>query len=405
MRVLYLSYDGALDPLGASQVLPYLEALARRGCRHTLMSFEKPARWADRDLRRRTTDRLRAAGVEWHPLPYHRRPTGLSTAFDLARGVRWALRLTGGAATFDLVHVRSYPCAVIAHRLLTARGLPYLFDLRGFYPEERVEGGLWRAGGTLYRVTKRLEARFLRDAAAVVTLTDASVPALSERMRAVGAEAEVHVIPTAVDLTRFPLAPVPPEPHLMYLGSIGTWYLLPEMAGVAKTFLRRKPEGRVTFLTNGEHDLVRAAMAEGGVDDRVDVRVDVRAVSHDRVPGELATATATFALIRPGGSKIASAPTKFAESLAVGAPVLVNPGVGDVAAVAGREQVGVALDPQRSQDYPRAVDALVALAHEPGIRERCRDVAKRHFDLERAADHYRSAYDAMLGRVAGGRRA
>ena len=45
--VLYLSYDGMSDPLGQSQVLPYLAGLTRRGHRITLVSFEKNSRGAD----------------------------------------------------------------------------------------------------------------------------------------------------------------------------------------------------------------------------------------------------------------------------------------------------------------------------------------------------------------------
>ncbi len=396
MRILYLSYDGALDPLGASQVLPYLEALSRRGCRYALISFEKPARWGDHELRERVGRRLREAGVAWHPLPYHRRPTGVSTAYDLVRGVQLARRLAREGPAFDMVHVRSYPCALIAHRLFSERGLPYLFDLRGFYPEERVDGGLWREGGTLFRLTKRLERPLLRDAGAVVTLTEASRPLLHERMRAAGAAASVHVIPTAVDLSRFRLTPIPESPHLVYLGSIGTWYLLPEMAALARAFLDKEPTGRVTFLTNGEHQRVRAAMG----DLASTPRVAVRAVDHERVPDELATATATFALIRPSPSKVASAPTKFGESLAVGAPLLVNPGVGDVAELVRGEGVGVVVDPDHTETYGRTLDALLALAGRPGIRERCRAVAERYLDLEDAADRYQAAYGDVMGSAA-----
>src|SRR3569832_236165 len=40
-RVLFVSYNGMLDPLGQSQVLPYLRELAKRGVRFTLLSFER----------------------------------------------------------------------------------------------------------------------------------------------------------------------------------------------------------------------------------------------------------------------------------------------------------------------------------------------------------------------------
>ena len=42
--VLYVSYDGVLDPLGSSQVVPYVAGLAGHGFSPTLISFEKPER-------------------------------------------------------------------------------------------------------------------------------------------------------------------------------------------------------------------------------------------------------------------------------------------------------------------------------------------------------------------------
>src|SRR5207245_1606283 len=106
----------------------------------------------------------------------------------------------------------------------------YLFDMRGLYAEERTDGGLWPAGGWRYRVVKRLERSFLRDAASVVTLTRASVPVVQKRMSAVGSSASLTVIPTSVDLQRFKPGPKRAGPFtLSYAGSIGTWYLLDEM--------------------------------------------------------------------------------------------------------------------------------------------------------------------------------
>ena len=68
MRVVYVTYDGALDPLGSSQVLPYLLGLAARGFDMALVSFEKRERWANDALRTALQRRLEAAGVLWRPL-------------------------------------------------------------------------------------------------------------------------------------------------------------------------------------------------------------------------------------------------------------------------------------------------------------------------------------------------
>ena len=44
-KILFLSYDGMTDPLGQSQVIPYLEGLSKSGYGITILSFEKKERF------------------------------------------------------------------------------------------------------------------------------------------------------------------------------------------------------------------------------------------------------------------------------------------------------------------------------------------------------------------------
>ncbi len=164
----------------------------------TLVSFEKPD--ANREaLRRELSD----YGIGWLPLDYHRRPPVLSTA---ARRVRRRLgaedRASRRMASPTIVHVRSYvPCSDCAGWRGDAPGARLIFDIRGFWADERVEGGWWPAGGWLYRVAKRCERWFFREADAVVTLTQASVPQIREWVGERGAP--IVVIPTCAELDRF----------------------------------------------------------------------------------------------------------------------------------------------------------------------------------------------------------
>lgn len=418
-HVLYVSYDGALDPLGQSQVLPYVEGLSARGHRFSLLTFEKPARLGDAAARAALEERLARSAVRWHPLPYTKRPPLLSTAFDLARGVRAALALVAERPV-ALVHARSYPASVIAQAVARRTGAPWLFDMRGFYPEERTDGGLWRPNGAVYGIAKRLEAGFLRDASAVVTLTEASLAPLRRLMAGVGARAPVHVIPTCVDLGRFPPGPPPSgSPTLAYFGSIGTWYLLDEMMAFGRAFLERADRraagasggfggsrapdaagaARLLFLVNQERDAVQAAARRAGVADRL----EVRSVAHDRVPETLRDVSATFFLIRPGGSKVASAATKFGESLALGRPVAANRGVGDTAAVIERDRVGVVIESLDAAGYARAADALVELLADPHVGARCRASAEARYGLGHGVDAYAGIYADLLRSEGGAR--
>src|SRR5436190_11644208 len=69
--ILYVSYDGMLEPLGQSQVVAYLEKLAP-GRRIHLISFEKSRDWQDKARRQAMRERLAQAGIAWHPLRYHK---------------------------------------------------------------------------------------------------------------------------------------------------------------------------------------------------------------------------------------------------------------------------------------------------------------------------------------------
>lgn len=364
-RVIYISYDGIAEPLGFSQVLLYLEHLAR-DARITLISFEKPN--GDRDA---VAARVTAAGIDWRPLAYHRRPPLLSTALDIAIGARAVRR----AGTADVLHARSYVPALIA--LLgreQGRGR-LLFDIRGFWVDERIEGGIWRRG-LLYRVAKRVERALFARADAVVTLTAASVAQIRVWLGERG-DVPVEVIPTCADLARFG-RPARPSPAVVWSGSVGTWYRFDLAVQVALA------TGRPFRVVTRETALARSALS--GIPSEVVERTPAE------MPEELCEGDAGLCLVRSSFSKTASAPTRFAEYLAAGMPVAVTPGVGDLEALVEDNAIGVVVRDESEEGVARTAQDLVALAADPACRERCRSVARERFALESGVERYRALY-------------
>ena len=172
--VIYVTYDGVAEPLGRSQILAYLRHLAINH-RITLISFEKDDEAADQ-----LGAELATLGIHWVRLRYHRRPPVLSTVLDIGRGRRALMKIARSTAP-DVVHVRSDVPALIAHLARHRTRAPMLFDIRGFWADERVEGGLWRAGGVLHRIARRCEPRFYADAGAVVDV-DRSISAPDSKL-------------------------------------------------------------------------------------------------------------------------------------------------------------------------------------------------------------------------------
>lgn len=390
--VLYISYDGMLEPLGQSQALGYLEKLANSRRIH-LLSFEKPEDWARDAERSLLQARIQAAGIQWHPRRYHKRPSALATAWDIGVGTLSALWLVL-RHRIGIVHARSYVAAVMAWLVTRVTPARFLFDMRGFWADERVDGGLWPCDGRMYRVAKWFERRLLLDADHVVSLTHAAV----REMRAFDYLRDrmppVTVIPTCADLDRFkPLAPREVEEFVLgYVGSAGTWYLFDATVRSFVGLLTLRPNARMLIINRNEHKFIRERLAAGEVPAE---RVELRSADHAEIPMQIARMHATAFFIKPAFSKQASAPTKLAEFLGCGIPCLANAGVGDMAQILEDERVGVAIERFDAEALTSGLERLLSLQREPGIEERCVAAAKKHFSLEQGVERYRAIYYSL----------
>lgn len=398
MKAVYITYDGVLEPLGASQVLPYVRALARRGVAYTLVSFEKPRDLDDATRMGALRKSLAADGIAWVALRYHKRPSALATAFDIVHGAWVAFRAVRQAGA-RLIHARSYVAGVMAWMVTRVTVARMLFDMRGFWVDERVEGGLWPREGRLYRAAKRWERRLLLAADGVVVLSEAAVPHLSALARA-PVEAPVRVVPTCVDLERFRPRDreaaraehdLPEDAFvLIYVGSLGTWYLGPETFLLAQAVADVTPRFQFVVLTREVEE------AERLVPDGLRGRTRIVSVPHAEVPGWLAAADAGLALVRPSFSKVASCPTKLGEYLACGLPVASTAGIGDVDRIL-EAGAGVVLPDTDVEHRARAAAALVGLAGDSATAAACRKRAEEIFSLDAGVERLHELYETLGG--------
>lgn len=391
--VLYISYDGMLEPLGQSQVLAYLKHLANDRPIH-LVSFEKAIDWNNVAERIRIQREVAAYGVIWHPLRYHKKPSALATAVDICQGIIWGLWLVV-KYRLRIVHARSYVASVMALTIKRLTGVKFLFDMRGFWADERVDGGLWSRDGRMYRVAKWFERRFLLGADHVVSLTHAAVVEMKNFPYLQGHMPTFTVIPTCADLDRFKPIVKSREVHsfvLGYVGSAGTWYLFDEVVSCFVQLLRLRPDARFLIVNRGEHEFIRERLAAANVPAE---SVELTTATHAEIQLLISRMNAGIFFIKPVYSKQASAPTKLAEFLGCGVPCLSNSGVGDMAQVLDGERVGVSIAAFDSSSVSCGLSQLLSLVAEPDISERCVAAAQKHFSLEEGVRRYAAVYQQM----------
>ena len=405
-QVLFISYNGMLDPLGQTQVLPYLRELAKKGVQFTLLSFEKPHAFEPAGVAKSEAlrDELQTQGIDWHWLRYHRRPSLPATIYDVLAGYREARSLVK-RKQIEMVHARGHIPATIAVWLKVWLDTKLIFDLRGLMAEEYVDAEHWRKGNLPYRITKSMEVKILAAADVIVTLTERIWPIISEWEGLRGRTPHHEVIPCCVDLARFRFSEqerarrrkelgLDDQFTIVYSGSLDGWYLTDTMADFFASVVRRNPKAHMLWLTTGSHDRVRELMRGRNISKE---NFSVLSVAAADVPSYLAAADAGLSFIKRCVSKVASSPTKNGEYLACGLPVIINEGIGDSDALVDQWQAGVLIEEFNETEFEAAAREIEAMVVAPEARVKARRVAEQLFHLETVGGaRYAALYERVL---------
>jgi len=401
--VLFISYDGMTDPLGQSQVLPYLSGLSRRGYQITLLSCEKKERFTKN--KSIIEEIVTANNIDWHPIPFTTSPPVLAKYYDLYQLGKKAESLYR-KKKFRLVHCRSYVSAAIGLKLKKKFGVKLLFDMRGFWVDERVDGGAWNLQNPLYRYAyksyKRKEAAYIANSDAIISLTEAGKREMETWPSY--KKAPIQVIPCSADFDLFKqitpvqqaqsraLLGIKPEALVIsYLGSVGMWYLLDEMLELFTYIKKKYPEALFLFITP---EPAAAILEPAQKFNLLPGDFIIRSASRKEVPVFTAASDINLFFIKQSYSKIASSPTKLGEILAMGLPVICNSGVGDVAEIVRDTQSGIAIDDFSPSSFEKVILLIPELLDKEAaaIRNRAID----YYTLDNAIKKYAEVYRYLV---------
>jgi len=363
----YATVDSLSEGVGSSQIAPLMEKLAIQGMKINLITFEKvtPAFPLE--------DRMKTAGIEWTRIPFgNSGPLG-----GLARTIQLARRMPSS----DVVHARSDFPAVAARISGQSR---ILWDVRSLWADQRKfieENPLKRGLLSLYEPFEKIACN---SSLAVSTLTKAVVPILEERHK--NLPKLRTVVPTAVDLDRFKFSPLMPSIiRGLYSGTYNKYYDL----DLSRKFIEelkklipcevdwaRPKESQIAKLNAGENKSFSATQPEMANLMR-DYSFGMSICREDAGP-----------------SLKAAMPTKIAEFLAIGRPVVVNSGLGDCDEIIKNGEIGVVL--RRDDDLRCKALELIEICNDTQTPSKCRQIATEYFSLTSGVDKYLDVYRCML---------
>ena len=392
---LYLTRNGLLEPLGQSQVFAYLRGLSD-DYSITLITYEKPEDWVNDARMKKAQAECDRYGIRWRPQRFHAKPRLIAPALSMMR-MFWLAWREVRAGNANLIHARSYVPAGVALFLHRITGVPFIFDMRALWPEELITAGRLKRGSLLHRAIVRIERACLRDAATVVSLTHAAVDHLKIEYPEELEGQKIEVIPTCADLERFiPSPTIMPGPILH--GCIGTilsgWFRTDWLAAWFSTVMVNDTDARLEIVTRDDVERVREVLDPAG---DLAERLRIFSLPSEAMPDAVRRQNLSVKFYAGGEeSELGRSPTRMAEVLGCGLPVIVNEGIGDVADIVRDNDVGVIVDGIGKDQMETAFKTLITFLHDPDLPERCRATAERLFSLETGTTAYRGIYASIL---------
>ena len=411
-NILYLCYFGLREPLVQTQVLPYLREIQKlENIKIHLLTFEPnlKEKWTEEQIKAER-EKLVDEEIVWHFLPYHKTPSAPATLFDVLNGARFTRNLIR-RENIKILHARIHTPAMMGAiaKKLSRKNVKMLFDIRGFFPDEYTDAGIWEENGWLYKSVKRIERWLLREADGFVVLTEKAREILFPESKSNGFDQfgrPVEVIPCCVNFDRFEAFSedvrhemrsklnVENRRVITYVGSFGGWYLTEEMIDFFGTARERDASTFALVLTQSDPETIAELLKTRGFskDDFL-----IRKVLPEEIPRYLSASDIAISFIKACYSKQASSPTKIAEYLASGLPVISNSGVGDLDELIESEKIGVILGGFSKENYLDALSKTEKLMRTKNLKDHCRAAAVKHFDLRNVGgEKYRRIYDRLL---------
>jgi glycosyltransferase involved in cell wall biosynthesis len=363
-----VTIDSISEGVGSSQILPLLGRIADAGLAINLISFEKnlPSK--------SVVSELEKSKILWTKRAFEK-PGYLG-------GLSRLLEMRSEITNTEIVHARSDIPAVAA---ILSREAPILWDIRSLWADQRAFMETNPLKKQAIGSLRILESIASVGSSAISTLTASVVPVLEARHKYLP-KLKI-VVPTAVDLDRFRfVSRLPTINSALYSGTYNDYYDLL----LSKKFIEEMSKlGPLEVKWARPKESTRNALNAGEDSSFVANQIEMAGIIPNYSFG------ISICKIAAGPSLKAAMPTKAAEFLACGRPMVINAGLGDLDKYIEEFDAGVVLDGTDKNLVDKA-QHLSELLADPGTPSRCRALAEKYFDIEEGVRKYLETYSLML---------
>ena len=389
-KALYFSYDGLLDPLGQSQIVPYVSAISAAGHSLTVVSYEKVER--TREQIKLMELKLQKIGVNWVRLEFR---SGKFWAIKrLISGVLLIKKLCSNIQP-DFMHLRGFVPAVIFQ--LSRSTVPSLYDFRGFALGEWLDMGKVIQSSLLYRVLNQLDRKAVKSASGLVVLEESAKRLLKETYDV--PNVPLKVIRTCTDVKRYTKWKninnnENSTLRFVFLGGARFPYR-PDLAlMLIEKLIEHGVDCNIDFINQGDRVFIEKA---SGLTSISKEKIQILDCEHSEIPDILASYDCGIVMVETSHWRRVCSPTKMGEYLASGLPVISLEGIDAIDELSERTECVTTFSREELLGHFQEDRAqkILSFIKSVGITQKCQILAKNEFDLEMAINLYVELYSEM----------
>jgi len=405
-KVLYITYDGLLDQLGQSQILPYLYKLSEKNHHMHIVSFEKSIH-TKAEIESLKSD-LKSKSINWDFLRFTSNPKLKGKIWDLIKFFIKILTLVR-KDNFKFIHARGHVPAMIAFFVHFFSSISYIFDFRGLWADERIDKGSWDTSkyshNIQYRAMKFLERKLLEKAEHVVVLSEivtSEIISISNK-----SHKNITVIPCCADYKHFNLNELTNTNEIKnnlgisldsivigYIGSVGKMYRVDKLFEFFEICNLEHQNVEFLFITN---DLKELSLLKDKYLGELSMSKFKSVSSHRKdVPKYLSIIDIGLSFIEPSYARQAASPTKLAEYFAMGIPVISSSGVGDTEKIIKLINGGDIINHDNKDELLEAAKNIDKYIQIDSLS--IRNKSKKFFDLNQGVEKYHMIYKKMFSK-------
>ena len=394
-RVLYFSYDGLLDPLGQSQVIPYLSLVVSAGNLLTVISYEKEQH--SKEKIESLEKQLTQMGIRWKRLKFRSGKMWAIPRFFM--GIGFIRRLCRQNHP-HFIHLRGFVPVLIYKLSFIKR--PYLYDFRGFALGEWVDIGKVAVGSPFHYILNLVDQSAVKNASGLVVLEKSAKRLLGEIYSV--PDVPFKVIRTCTNVNRYKVREKlsahgnDRSLRFVFLGGARSPYRADLALLLINGMLKNGLDCYLDFINIGDHLEIKKAIDFSGLSSD---RVRVFGCDQGEIPDALTSYDCGIIMIETSQWRKVCSPTKLGEYLAAGLPVISLEGIDITDELSQRTCCVVNLSQSELETgfNQEKVNQILDLIRRKSVTHECQLLAREEFCMEKAGALYVELYAEIEKRI------